>query len=150
VRLLLQAMIKKADIRNKICYLTSKLKKEGEKKMFNLKVVTLVMLLSIGIGFVFAAGNSVLTSLNIEPNPMEKSTTVYLSFSKTVNVGVSVETLDGVVIKTIYTGRLNSGNHEFAWDRLDNNGEYVTEGSYYLVVSYDTRYTSTKKTLILK
>jgi len=118
--------------------------------MRNLKVMSLVILLAVSFGLVYATAASVLTRFNIEPNPMEKATTIYLSFSKEVNVDISVETLDGEIVKTVYSGRLNAGDYEYAWDRSDNMGEYVIKGTYNLVVNYGLRYTSTKKTLILK
>lgn len=118
--------------------------------MRNLKTLSLMVLVLLSVGLIFAAVNPVLTNLDINPNPMDKQTTIELSFAKNVGVEIFIETLEGELVKTIYSGNLNQGNYEFIWDRNADNGEYVPEGTYNLTINYNTRYTSTKKTLILK
>jgi flagellar hook assembly protein FlgD len=118
--------------------------------MRNVKVIALVVLLSISIGFICATVNNLVSNVNIEPNPMDKTANISLSMTKNAAVRVNVETLDGEVVKTIYNGNMNIGNYEFNWNRIDNDGVMVPSGSYYLVIEFDSRYTSIKKTLILK
>jgi len=118
--------------------------------MRNKKVVLLIVMVLIGIGFVFASVTPLLSNFAIDPNPMEKSTKVSMTFSQNTRVIVTVETVFGEVIKTIYSGSLEAGSYEFFWNRLSNNEEFVPDGTYYLNVNYEQKYTSTKKTLILK
>ena len=114
------------------------------------KIASVFVLLMMFIGIVYADIESVLNFISINPNPVEKSTIITLSFLQKVNADVVIESEDGIKIKTLFTGDLNSGIYEFFWNRLSDTGEFVPEGQYNLVVHFDTRYTSTKKTIILK
>jgi flagellar hook assembly protein FlgD len=98
----------------------------------------------------YARGVNDFVQVNANPNPMEKSTMITVSVECDIRVDVVIENLNGEVIKNIYSGELRAGNHEFLWTRLDNVGQIVPEGSYNISVNFNTRYTSTKKTLILK
>jgi len=91
-----------------------------------------------------------LALFEVSPNPMDKLTHVNLAFISKVHVSVTIEDNESNIVKTLYTGDINSGNFMFFWDRLNDNGELVPAGKYYVNVCYDNRYTSTKKTLILK
>ncbi len=118
--------------------------------MRRMKVYAIVIFLTVSIGIIFAAGNTILTDLNVAPNPMDKTTTISLSIARDAIVDINVETYNGEIVKTIYTGHISTGNYEFVWNRTGDNGEYAPSGDYYLVINYDAKYTSTKKTLILK
>ena len=118
--------------------------------VYKYKACLMIVLLAILAGTVFADSESVLNYLSVNPNPIYKHAMITLSFLEKVNVDVVIETEDGTIIKTIYSGDLNIGTFNFFWNRLDDNGEFVPNGQYCLAVHYDTRYTSTKKTIILK
>lgn len=57
--------------------------------------------------------------------------------------------LDGKVIRDIYSGLVGK-DITLYWERTDNWGNYVPDGEYFVVLGFSTRYTSLKKTLILK
>ena len=114
------------------------------------KLMLLTILLSVLVGLVYANDKSVLGIVTINPNPMEKSTLITLRFNQKVNAEVYIESFDGIVIKTLYSGEFNNSTYEFFWNRYSDTGEYVPEGEYNLVINYELRYTSTKKTIILK
>jgi flagellar hook assembly protein FlgD len=115
------------------------------------KMITLMAgLLLMAASALLAQEGNPLTGINIVPNPMEKFCSITLSFNQPVNIGVNIETEQGTVIKTIYWGPAGTGHTTFTWDRIDDNGLYVPAGEYVVVVNHNTRYTSTKKTLILK
>jgi len=113
----------------------------------NLLVLVTLMLF---YGIMYAVENPTEPDILINPNPMERSTTIGITFYEGVKVSVVIETLTGVAVKNLFYGDLASGTYEFHWTRLDNNGLFVPKGTYNLAIYYDTRYTSTKKTLILK
>lgn len=118
--------------------------------MRNVKLIATILLLTICLGMLYARGKSDFIQVDMNPNPMEKSTMITVSVELDLRVEVVIETLDGMVIKNIYSGELQAGHHEFFWNRLDFNGQIVPEGTYNVSVNHNTRYTSTKKTLILK
>jgi hypothetical protein len=90
-----------------------------------------------------------LVDFTINPNPMGKSTVISLSFNQPVDIGVNIETETGEVIKTLYWGPVDEYIQLF-WDRVGDNGIYTPSGEYLVIVNTQERYTSTKKTLILK
>jgi hypothetical protein len=92
-----------------------------------------------------------LISFEVSPNPMDKECTISLVFQTpgSVAMNLQIETPEGVVVRNIYSGLCNK-TMLFSWDRLSNNGVYMPAGRYFVSLTYDTRYTSTKKTVILK
>lgn len=121
---------------------------KGDVKMKKNLLVLVTLMLFYGI--MYAVENPTEPDILINPNPMERSTTIGITFYEGVKVSVVIETLTGVAVKNLFYGDLASGTYEFHWTRLDNNGLFVPKGTYNLTIYYDTRYTSTKKTLILK
>ncbi|MGC9361393.1 MAG: hypothetical protein ACP5F3_00525 [Candidatus Syntrophosphaera sp.] len=88
-------------------------------------------------------------NIDICPNPMGKFTVISITFSQPVNVDVSIQTYGGEIVKSLYGG--NAGEMlQLAWDRIDDYGNVTPAGKYFLVVNHEGRYTSTKKTIILK
>lgn len=118
--------------------------------MLKKKSIALILLSIVCYGFVYAGANDILNEFDIEPNPMEKSTLISVAFTARVQVDIVIETEDRLIIKTLYSGNIEPGFYEFFWNRLSDTGEYVQDGQYDVTVRYRTRYTSTKKTLILK
>jgi len=102
------------------------------------------------VGLVYAEINVENSIININPNPMDKSTTITVTFAERVTAEIIIETEAGILVKTLYNGNLNAGVYEFFWNRMSDESAYVPNGKYFVTVNYDYRYTSTKKTLILK
>ncbi|HNT52066.1 MAG TPA: FlgD immunoglobulin-like domain containing protein, partial [Candidatus Syntrophosphaera sp.] len=112
-------------------------------------LITLLSLMALASFALNARSTGVVNQIEFNPNPMEKYTTITIILNQPASIGVNVETETGTVIKTLYWGQAE-GQIQFGWDRLADNGTTVPSGSYVLVVNFDTRYTSIKKTLILK
>lgn len=116
------------------------------KAFIRLAVTALLLLLAFGL---FAKQLSVVDGVDIKPNPMDRRCEIFIRLNGSANLGVNIEDDRGNVIKTLYWGPAQK-ELVLAWDRLSDNGEYVPSGKYVLVLNYDARYTSLKKTLILK
>ena len=110
--------------------------------------------------FVIAMGLLMLTTLSakemnalneivIDPNPMYDYTNITVSFNYPVEVQISIETESGKVIKTLYSGMIKN-DLRIGWDRIGDNGTYTPSGEYYLIVRYNQRFTSVKRTMILR
>ncbi|HPF08943.1 MAG TPA: FlgD immunoglobulin-like domain containing protein [Candidatus Cloacimonadota bacterium] len=106
----------------------------------------MMFVLAVGL---FAKHEKVRDSFDISPNPMERVTTIYLHYDTPVTVTITVEDVNGNHVRTIYSGPCDK-TAAFTWERDDDEGTYVPNGTYYVTVNHDSRYTSTKKTLILK
>ncbi len=115
------------------------------KIIFTLLVATLLL----GVVTAYAKKQDEVEHFEITPNPMERDCTIYLSFRNQLNISLQIQTVGGELIKDIYSGP-SGKSMEFYWDRDDLENQYVPAGTYMVVLGYDTRYTSTKKTLILK
>ena len=112
-------------------------------------IVSILLCVFISNVWLLSAKSVTPVDIFITPNPMDKHTTITVNFTQATNVGVNVETAEGIVIKTLYWGPADE-QLVLTWNRLSDDGYYVPSGSYVVVVNYQSRYTSTKKTLILK
>lgn len=109
-------------------------------------ITTLLVLFAVSA---FAQGAEYLRSFEITPNPMEKDTYITLDFAQPTSITLVVETLQGELITTVFSGVINK-NETFRWERRNPAGQMIPAGDYFVTIHYGTRYTSTKKTLILK
>jgi len=118
------------------------------KKLTVIVVLVATMLLAAGLAF---AKDDNLVVFEVSPNPMDKDCTISLAFRTpgVSTVTVNIENQLGEVVRNIYAG-INSKYMQFNWDRTSASGVTMPAGRYFVSVGYDTRYTSTKKTLILK
>ena len=114
-----------------------------------LRLLIVVAVLAIGVTLLGLDLARDLRVFDISPNPMDYYTNITLSFNNRVTTEIYIENNDGQIIKTLFSGVVEKGISLY-WDRFDDNGENAPSGRYQVVVNYNTRYTSTKKTLILR
>lgn len=117
-----------------------------KQALLKLSVTAALLLI---LGGLFAQQVSVLGEIDIVPNPMDKQCSIIVRVNQSAALGINIEDVQGNVIKSLWWGNTSKDVH-VTWDRYSDNGEYVASGTYFLVVNYAGRYTSTKKTLILK
>lgn len=106
-------------------------------------------ILLLAFAALMAQQPGILGGIDIQPNPMDKDTVITVYVNQNASFNVTIETHDGRVVKSLYWGTTNK-DITIPWDRLSDDGTYVPKGTYFVVVNYSGRYTSTKKTLILK
>lgn len=87
---------------------------------------------------------------NNYPNPFNPSTTIPVSIPVKSEVEISVYDIIGNLIKTIYQGTLNTGEHWFRWNGTDNNGNVVSSGIYFYRLSDHSTVNVTKKMILMK
>ncbi len=113
------------------------------------KAVLILALLSIlMLAALSGKEKSALESIEISPNPMTKYTDITLVFNQNTYINVTIENDMGEVVKNLYSGQAEE-YLVLGWNRISDKGTYVPSGEYFVVVGQG-RYTSTKKTLILK
>lgn len=125
------------------------MKTEEIGTMRKIIITLLVATFLLGVVAVYAQKLDSVERFEITPNPMDRDCSIYLSFRNQLNISLQIQTMGGDLIKDIYSGPTGK-SMEFHWDRDDMENQYVPAGTYMVVLGYDTRYTSTKKTLILK
>lgn len=87
-------------------------------------------------------------SIEINPNPMTSYADITVVLAYQADICVTIENSARQIIKTLHTGP--AGQYlVLRWDRADDTGKSAPSGQYEVVVNQG-RYTSTKKTLILK
>jgi len=109
-------------------------------------VACMILILAVGL---YAKSVKTMDNFEIVPNPMSSVGSIYVNMSEPTEVQITIDNLAGETIRTIYTGVCGK-SASFLWERDDAEGNYVEDGTYYVTVRYEGRYTSTKKTLILK
>ncbi|GAB1467615.1 hypothetical protein MASR2M64_02910 [Candidatus Cloacimonadota bacterium] len=114
-------------------------------------VITALFVAMLLVAFGAIVKENCLFSFDVTPNPMEKECIISLVFGTPSPefITLNVESLDGKVVRNIYSGQTDK-MMMFKWDRLSNSGLYVPDGNYFVTLGYGDRYTSTKKTIILK
>lgn len=112
-----------------------------------MKIIALCVVL-MGV-YALSAQQSLVPVIHITPNPMEKNTTITVQLQNRTDLGINIETQDGIVVKTLFWGQSDK-DVVLVWNRVCDDGSVAPNGTYDVVVNYAGRYTSTKKTLILK
>lgn len=117
------------------------------KKTIILLALVAAMLLTAVSAYAFRAKEVV--GFEIDPNPMDEFCNIYITIQSPAYMYLRVETLEGEVVSDIFSGYADK-EISFTWDRYTETGEYLPSGNYLVILSLDQRYTSLKKTLILK
>ncbi|HRX76983.1 MAG TPA: T9SS type A sorting domain-containing protein, partial [Candidatus Cloacimonadota bacterium] len=83
------------------------------------------------------------------PNPFNPNTTVRFALKESAHVKIEVFNILGQKVKTLVNNQMNSGNHNVAWNGLDDNKRPVASGVYfYKMQSGD--YSNTRKMILMK
>ena len=75
------------------------------------------------------------TNISCIPNPFKNETSLTITVERDSEVSLIVYNLQGKEIKTIYTGELSQGNHQFIWSGENNKNEKVAPGLYFAVLN---------------
>lgn len=107
-----------------------------------------LLLAVVGIG---AMIKSLQIYLEVTPDLVEDYCEVVIFTEQKVNLSVKILSPEGRHVRTLHQGAW-LGKGSIPWDRINKYGEYCKPGTYTVVASafVNSRYTSTKKTFILK
>ena len=79
-----------------------------------------------------AGGVSILNNvINVETG---EKCTIAVTAEKAGSLSVMAMTLDGDVVKVLYSGRVEKGEHLYRWNGTNKNGEAVARGMYFIRV----------------
>ncbi len=68
----------------------------------------------------------------ISPNPFDQSTVINYSVPEQSNVSLKVYDIDGRLIKVLFDGRQQKGNHFVIWQGDNETGNQVNAGMYFI------------------
>ncbi|MCD4745563.1 MAG: T9SS type A sorting domain-containing protein, partial [Bacteroidales bacterium] len=71
------------------------------------------------------------------PNPFDSETTIEFNLTKPCNVKLKIYCINGKLVKTLYSGALQSGIHIFTWNATNNNNNTVPNGIYFYKLERD-------------
>lgn len=81
------------------------------------------------------------------PNPFNGETNIRFRIGEPTKTTLVVYDITGRVVKTIFSGELNQGEHIYRWDATDNVGNPVASGFYLVRLRTDKFYKSIKMIL---
>ncbi len=87
------------------------------------------------------------------PNPFSLSTNIsfQLNTKNTENTEISIYNTKGQIVKTFSNHQITkSPNHQIVWDGKDNEGRDVSAGVYLYKLKHGSRFSSTKKMILMK
>lgn len=73
-----------------------------------------------------------LPSLTISPNPAVKNVLLQCRIPNETNFVVDIYDVSGRLVKNLFNGNKKSGKHSFTWNRIDNKGNKVSNGTYFI------------------
>lgn len=83
------------------------------------------------------------------PNPFVNSTVLTFEASRAGKACVDVVSVDGRVVRNLFSGMVGPGRHEVRWDGRDNGGRTAAGGVYLYKVEFDSK-TTTRKMVNLR
>jgi hypothetical protein len=79
-------------------------------------------------------GDKVVPVLSLEqnyPNPFNPTTTIRYSLDEPGRVSLDIYNIKGQLVKSLYRGNAEAGNHSIIWNGLDNSGKACASGVYF-------------------
>jgi flagellar hook assembly protein FlgD len=83
------------------------------------------------------------------PNPADESIMINYNIIEKSNYSLSIYNSLGLLIKTLFTADLDVGSFEIIWNTLDDKGNLVPNGIYYIRLKSD-KINYTKSVTILR
>ncbi len=84
------------------------------------------------------------------PNPFNNETVIAFTLPKEGNVELSLYNLGGQPVATLARGWRPAGSHTVRWDGRDDRGRALASGVYFYRMGSESRWTRTRKLLLLR
>lgn len=79
----------------------------------------------------------VVETVRIAPNPFNSRTTIKLHLHAEKVTGIQLFNPQGEMIRRLYEGKLQTGDHQFIWDGTEDSGQFVGDGFYIIRIIMD-------------
>jgi hypothetical protein len=66
-----------------------------------------------------------------QPNPFSDNTTINYSLPEAANLILSIYNVQGKLVRSLYNGPQQAGNHSMDWNGTDDNGNELNAGIYF-------------------
>jgi len=83
------------------------------------------------------------------PNPFSQSTTISFTASGEAAVSIDMYNVNGQLVRTVFSGRAEAGEHHIGWDGTDSRGARVARGVYFCRMSTEG-FSATEKVVVLQ
>jgi hypothetical protein len=83
------------------------------------------------------------------PNPFNPTTRINFSLNKTADVSLEIYNVKGQKVRTLISGKLETGQHNVMWHGKDDNNQDVSSGIYFYKLR-SGKLTKSKKMILLK
>ncbi|MCB9247597.1 MAG: T9SS type A sorting domain-containing protein [Ignavibacteriales bacterium] len=83
------------------------------------------------------------------PNPFNLSTQINYSINKLSNIEISIYDVLGRRIKILFDGEKSAGEYRTFWNGIDENGDVVNSGVYFIILK-SSEYSISRKIVLLK
>jgi hypothetical protein len=92
-----------------------------------------------------------ITSMNLKnyPNPFNPTTKIAFNLPIASNAKLNIYNVRGELVKTLFQGRMEAGEHSLYWNGVSDAGANVASGVYFARLSAGS-HTATNKMLLLK
>ncbi|MDO9577278.1 MAG: C25 family cysteine peptidase [Candidatus Cloacimonadales bacterium] len=84
------------------------------------------------------------------PNPFNPATVISFALSTSDNVTIDIYNIKGAKVATILNENLQPGYHTARWEGKDTNNRNVASGIYFYKMHVGSRYSNTRKMILLK
>jgi len=85
--------------------------------------------------------------ISLYPNPFHQETNMAYSLAKSSQVEISIYNLKGQLVRTLFKGTLNKGEHALTWEGSDDTGRQVGSGLYLLQLKMEGRKAISRKVI---
>ena len=84
------------------------------------------------------------------PNPFNSETTIPVRLSETARVDAAIYSMNGKLIKHLYSGQKQAGMHTFKWDGKTESNRLVSSGMYLCKVNFKDDQGEVRKLIVVK
>lgn len=83
------------------------------------------------------------------PNPFNPSTTIEFTIGKAAHTKLAIYNIVGQKVKTLYDQEFKQGTYKATWNGVDDYGQAVASGMYFIILESDG-FVASKKVLLIK
>lgn len=83
------------------------------------------------------------------PNPFNNSTRIQFDIKEQTTLDLTICDITGRTVRTLVTGQVNPGAHHIEWDGINNDGEIVSSGLYFIRLE-TPQFKQARRTVFLK
>ncbi|HTS00658.1 MAG TPA: FlgD immunoglobulin-like domain containing protein, partial [Bacteroidota bacterium] len=84
------------------------------------------------------------------PNPFNPSTTITVDIPRTSTVSLTIYSILGAEVETLYSGQIDAGRHFYVWNGTDRQGRPVSSGVYVVRLKNEAGRSFVTKMLLLR